>query len=391
MSEYRRITQSNDILVQYLTDRFKGEGEQRLRPQKTYNKTDIAKLLGTYSKVVERAIKDLEIGLHERRKGRNYYSLDDVSLIRKHLVGLPSRDRDREKLQIISIANQKGGSGKSTLTSCLIGYLAEQGFRVGVVDMDAQATITKILTGQNPNYLFTSNDTTQDFLARESDSLKFIKTHIDNIDLIPATNGLADIELNATTIAVNMDVDELHIYLDRLGGELQRLGDDYDIIFIDTPPSLGLITMIQWHACTGIIMPVKASDHDLHSLATYISYMKAYCEKTQMMREHDFYRVLLSDYEDAGVDKSGNAKDSAARQIRSVIEAAYNHDIDEGYDPLVLPNAIPHRAAFTTLSALNKTPYDCMPSECRGINKLRDEIEPAMKQVLNVINQQWGR
>ena len=158
--------------------------------------------------------------------------------------------------KIFAFANQKGGVAKTTTTVNLGAYLAAAGRRVLVVDVDPQGNATTSL-GVDPRTVSTS---LYDVLIGEAtmeDARKL--TDLLGLDLIPATADLAGAEVE---MAQQMAREQM------LGRALHSLRDQYDYIFIDDPPSLGLLTINGLTAAThGVIIPVQCEYLALEGLS----------------------------------------------------------------------------------------------------------------------------
>ncbi len=156
-------------------------------------------------------------------------------------------------MKTIAIINQKGGVAKTTSTINLAAYLALEGKKTLIIDLDPQGNAT---SGLGINRF----DLPRCIYDALIDSLSYrdvlVKTKIKNLDLLPATISLAGAEIEM----VNMDNRE-HL--------LKRLADEitgYDYVLIDCPPSLGLLTINALTASDQYIVPIQCEYYALEGL-----------------------------------------------------------------------------------------------------------------------------
>jgi chromosome partitioning protein len=162
---------------------------------------------------------------------------------------------DAPVTQVIAIANQKGGVGKTTTAINLAGALEESGYRVLCIDMDPQANLTAGL-GVNLN---TVERSMADVLAEGRASLAdvILATETAGIDVAPANIDLASTEGELFT-ALGRE----QVLRDALEGQVDR----YDYVLIDCPPNLGLLTVNGLVAANSVIIPVQTQYYAMKGL-----------------------------------------------------------------------------------------------------------------------------
>ena len=155
----------------------------------------------------------------------------------------------------IAIVNQKGGVGKSTTAVNLGASLAILGSSVLLVDIDPQGNST---SGLGVDKRSLERDVYGVLLADVPVGETIVHTGVPNLDLVPATIGLAGAEIEL----VSMRSRET-----RLRRALTSLGAHYDFILIDCPPSLGLLTLNALTAASEVLIPVQAEYYALEGLS----------------------------------------------------------------------------------------------------------------------------
>jgi chromosome partitioning protein len=164
------------------------------------------------------------------------------------------RDRVLEVPRIIAIANQKGGVGKTTTAVNLGAALAESGLRVLVVDLDPQGNASTGL-GINPRDV---NASIYDVLMQDTPALDAVEpTSLKNLFVIPATLDLAGAEIELVP-AFSREL--------KLKRALDAVRSEYDVVLIDCPPSLGLLTVNGLAAADDVIVPIQCEYYALEGL-----------------------------------------------------------------------------------------------------------------------------
>ncbi len=155
----------------------------------------------------------------------------------------------------IAIFNQKGGVGKTTTNVNLSAALASKGKKICVVDIDPQGNTTSGF-GIDKKSL---EHTIYDVLINEM-SIRdvIIPTEYENLDLLPSSTQLAGAEVELTGIKRRESV---------LRNALQTIKEDYDYIFVDCPPSLGLLTINSLAAVDRILIPIQCEYYALEGVS----------------------------------------------------------------------------------------------------------------------------
>ncbi len=160
--------------------------------------------------------------------------------------------------KVVSIANQKGGVGKTTTAINLSTVLAKKGRKVLLIDADPQGNGTSGL-GINKEQKFSVYDVLIEDIEIEN---TLQSTQIKNLDLCPSNINLAGAEVQL----VSMEEREY-----RLKKKLDNIKDKYDFIIIDCPPSLGLITLNAFTASDSVLIPVQCEYYALEGLGQLLN------------------------------------------------------------------------------------------------------------------------
>lgn len=162
--------------------------------------------------------------------------------------------------KIIAVSNNKGGILKTSLTCNLSGVLARQGKRVLIVDTDSQSNVA-LTFGKNPdeyaNTLF--EVLTEDFPIKDA----IIQAHEDyeNIFILPSNESLSGFEKR---VSENPDMypNPLELFKEKI----EEIRDEFDVIFVDTPPNLAMLVACVMNAVDQVILPFHPETYNIRSI-----------------------------------------------------------------------------------------------------------------------------
>ena len=184
--------------------------------------------------------------------------------------------------KIIAVANQKGGVGKTTTTVNLCTILAKRGKKVLLIDADPQGNATSGL-GVEKEVEFS----TYDILVNETTMEETIQnTMIKNLKVCPSNMNLAGAEVELVSMMSREQ---------RLKEKLEEIKEKFDYIFIDCPPSLGLITLNSFTASNSVLIPVQCEYFALEGLGQLINTINLV--KKHLNKEIQIEGALLTMYD----------------------------------------------------------------------------------------------
>ncbi|XQW85861.1 ParA family protein [Thalassotalea piscium] len=248
-----------------------------------------------------------------------------------------------------TVANQKGGVGKTTTTISLGGLLAEQGYKVLLIDTDPHASLSYYFGIESEDLELSVYDLFVQVSTKEQIMMSLCPTQYDNVDILPATMGLATLDRS----------------LGNKGGmglvikkALEKLKDEYDYVLIDCPPVLGVLMVNALAACDRIIVPAQTEFLALKGLERMIKTM----EIMQVEQNKPFTFSIVPTMFD--------------KRTKASLQAYLK--MQELYGNAVWPGVIPIDTNFRNASVEQKVMSDYAPSS-RGTHAYKKLIDYLIK------------
>lgn len=256
---------------------------------------------------------------------------------------------------ITAIVNQKGGVGKSTTAVNLSAGIAKLGYRVGVVDLDPQANTTITLLGRPPGDGITVYEVLENW---KNVFNAFRKTEVNNLLILPSNINLAGAEIELVN-AISREM--------RLKRALIEVRGDFDFIFIDCPPSLGLLTLNAMTAADNLIVPIQCEYFALEGLSKLL-------ETFELVRENLNPELSIFGYLLTMFDTRTKLSSEVAEEVR------------KHFGEKVFKTVIPRSVRISEAPGFSKTIQEFAPN-----SKGAEAYDQLAKEVIHRVKEGIGK
>jgi chromosome partitioning protein len=293
---------------------------------------------------------------------------------------LPHR-RSGEHLQIVAIANFKGGSAKTTTSLHLAHYLGLHGYRVLAIDLDPQASLSAMF-GAQPEMDVGDNETIYAVL-RHDDRRRPIhevirKTYFAGVDLIPGNIEVMEYEHEIPRVLAQRST-KGGLFFERLRLAIAEADADYDVVILDTPPSLGFLTLGAIYAATGMVVTVHPAMLDVASMSQFLLMMSdliGVIQEAGATLRQDFFQYLITRHD---------PNDQPQAQIVSMLRLLFSEEV-------LMPTAI-ESTAIEAAGLAKRSLYELEPGEIGRdtFRRARESVDAVNEGIRGLIIESWGR
>jgi len=337
-----------------------------------YTLTEVSELVQIPRKTLEYAIQSKDLPKGDTSGRMRLFTLQDVEAFRRHAGTLPWRPPGT-KLAVVTVANFKGGVGKTSAAIHLAQYFALKGYRTLALDLDPQASLTTLF-GFLPDSDIPDDATALAYFSGDVRSLRpaIRRTHWHGLDLIPANLALSDAEFS---LANRVSRESGFVFYHPLASALQEIADDYDIVVIDTPPAQGFITMNALFAATGLLVPLTPAMMDFASAGLFLRMLTSNLEIISRYegteKTFDFVRILLSKFE---------SNNKVHQQIERWVR--------KGFPGSVLAKNLALSAALRTGPDM-QTAYESFAGDRRTLRRAMEFLDDVNEEIEALVRDPW--
>ena len=374
-----------------LSERLQQHRQQLFPPDtrrslRRFTSGEVAELLGVTDAYLRKLHLDGKGPQPETRSGgRRLYSAEDIRALRLMLekgakhpgTYLPGR-RAGDHLQVITVINFKGGSGKTTTAAHLAQKLALDGYRVLGIDLDPQASFSA-LHGFQPEFDLIDGGTLYDAIRYDDPvALREVirQTYFTGLDVIPGNLDLMEFEHDTPRMLAARSG---QLFFTRVGEKLAEVESDYDVVVLDCPPQLGFLTMSALSAATAVLVTVHPQMLDVMSMCQFLlmtSNLLGVVADAGGDMSYDWLRYVVTRYEPG---------DGPQNQMVSFMRSLFG--------PHVLNHTVLKSTAISDAGITKQSLYEVEKSQftratyeraMESLNAVNGEIE-------ELIQAAWGR
>ncbi|MBE0365430.1 hypothetical protein PULV_b0001 [Pseudoalteromonas ulvae UL12] len=380
--------QSLEGRIQHYRAHIKSE-DKELR---TYTQKAAADLLGCNNRTLKRRHDQGDFDSLDIKRGANghyAYTLSNIYSM-ADIMGITADHRKNDdKLQVIVVNSLKGGCGKTTSLVNIAAALATTNikrYRIGIIDLDPQGSSSSFFPPVSHDPI-TVGDLMRDCIELDENeqwqdvvSSAFLPTHIPNIRILPS--GMDDFYFEhetATLLKEQVGYDTTRHYHKLLERVIQPVKDQFDIILVDTAPSLNFMFYNALMASTAMLIPVHPEAVDFDANNKYLKRLGEIYHTVAALGHDgwDFMQFLVTNYV-----KGNHSQRDIVKDVRSA------------FGRQVMSYPINHSAAITASSSSFNTIFDQKTSDSlasrESLIKAQENIKDVVDELEMLIRSNWA-
>lgn len=379
-----------------LSARLRAAGERAFPPTaekflRSFSSGEVAQIVGVSDGYLRQLSLDgLGPSPELSSGGRRSYTLAQVNELRTYLAGARPKEarkfwprrRPGDKLQVITVANFKGGSAKTTTSLYLVQGLALKGYRVLAIDLDPQASLSTMF-GYQPEFDVQENATLFGAIRYDEErvAMKDIvkPTYFSGVSIVPGNLELMEFEHQTPKHIMATKGRPEDLFFRRVARAISDIDDDFDVVVIDCPPQLGFLTMGALNAATGMIVTIHPQMVDVASMSQFLlmtSELLSVIEDAGGELDYDFLKFLVTRHD---------PRDIPEQEIVALLRDLFGKDVfaSTAWKSTAIANAgLTKQSLFElTRGSVGRTVYE----------RAMESINAVNEEAIDLINRVWGR
>lgn len=379
--EIGKLKERADAYIQKRNDFYPKE-------ERLYTRQEVSDYLSINKITLDNHVKNLDFDVKKREGMQWAMSISELydfesklpENLRKHkkFERLP-----HQKCQVVMMQNMKGGVGKTvcaaTVAACLSAEFPEN-LRIGLIDLDGQSTLSMYYAANaQKNSEFSVGDIVRGNYELDNETYEefvssaFLSTSIPNLRILPALQSDRSIE---------GWFHRSHKKLDNPYGQVKKIvdavKDEFDIIIIDTPPSLSFMTYNGYFAATSVVFPLAANENDIDATCNYFANLpEVWALLEQYGHEgYDFMRMLVTNYR------------------QTVSNTSLLNQLNRSFGEWLYPTQFKHSEAVQLCTSMMNTVFDMAASEYpktkKTLSDARTNAFEVASQIYRDIDNAWS-
>jgi chromosome partitioning protein len=297
------------------------------------------------------------------------------------LTFLPRRQLG-DKLQVLAVANFKGGSAKTTTALYLAQYLALRGLRVLAIDLDPQASLSAMF-GYQPEFDIGEGETLYGAIRYDEQRRPMRDivrpTYFEGISLTPGNLELMEFEHQTPRAMFERSLRGHDLFFRRVAAAIQEVEADFDVAVIDCPPQLGYLTMGALNAATSLLVTVHPQMVDVASMSQFLlmtaDVMQVISEAGGKL-DYDFVRYIVTRHDPHDVPET---------QIVALLRHLFGDDVLKAtaWKSTAIANAGLTKQSLYELDkgSVGRVAYE----------RALESVDAVNAEILDLVRRSWGR